>query len=317
MKGFCLRAKSESEDCIKTYIMKVRKQFGKKVKFVRRDGSREFATNSLKDFYEDEGIEQQTTVSYAHQTNGTAERAIRTIVTIGRSMLHHAKLDKCFWAEAAMTAIYVKNRLPSPKIEHKTPFDIVFKSKLSVKHMRAFGCRTYILTPKEKRLKWNPKARAGLFLGYEECPRHIDFMTSRRGRWLSVAMSTSMNRPLDFHRRFPMKMSTTWTSTRSTSTLTMTMTVRARRSTSRQGSARAARVTKMKLPEDRELCVIDLDWKKQVRRTTPLRTEQTQTKKKSLEIKMKNRLPLCFGVQVLTQSKQLWIYRSRRYSKKR
>ncbi|GMF61061.1 unnamed protein product [Phytophthora lilii] len=28
-------------------------------------------------------------------------------------MLHHAKLDKCFWAEAAMTAIYVKNRLPS------------------------------------------------------------------------------------------------------------------------------------------------------------------------------------------------------------
>ncbi|KAG3002461.1 hypothetical protein PC120_g19715 [Phytophthora cactorum] len=168
MKGFCLRAKSESEDCIKTYIMKVRKQFGKKVKFVRRDGSREFATNSLKDFYEDEGIEQQTTVPYAHQTNGTAERAIRTIVTIGRSMLHHAKLDKCFWAETAMTAIYVKNRLPSPKIEHKTPFDIVFKSKLSVKHMRAFGCRTYILTLKEKRLKWDPKARAGLFLGYEE-----------------------------------------------------------------------------------------------------------------------------------------------------
>uniref|UniRef100_H3HA46 Integrase catalytic domain-containing protein n=1 Tax=Phytophthora ramorum TaxID=164328 RepID=H3HA46_PHYRM len=106
MKGFCLRAKSESEDCIKTYVTKVQTQFGKKVKFVRHDGAREFATNSLKAFYEVEGIEQQTTVPYAHQTNGTAERAIRTIVTIGRSMLHHAKLDKCFWAEAAMTAIY-------------------------------------------------------------------------------------------------------------------------------------------------------------------------------------------------------------------
>ncbi|KAG4036879.1 hypothetical protein PC123_g27552 [Phytophthora cactorum] len=125
MKGFCLRAKSESKACIKTYIMRVQKQFGKKVKFVRHDRAREFATNSLKAFYQDEGIEQQTTVPYAHQTNGTAERAIRTIVTIGRSMLHHAKLDKCFWAEAAMTAIYVKNRLPSPKIEHKTPFEIV------------------------------------------------------------------------------------------------------------------------------------------------------------------------------------------------
>uniref|UniRef100_H3GST5 Integrase catalytic domain-containing protein n=1 Tax=Phytophthora ramorum TaxID=164328 RepID=H3GST5_PHYRM len=168
MKGFCLRAKSESEDCIKTYVTKVQTQFGKKVKFVRHDGAREFATNSLKAFYEVEGIEQQTTVPYAHQTNGTAERAIQTTVTIGRSMLHHAKLDKCFWAEAAMTAIYVKNRLPSPKVEHKTPFEIVYKSKPSVKHMRVFGCQTYILTPKEKRRKWDPKARAGLFLGYEE-----------------------------------------------------------------------------------------------------------------------------------------------------
>ncbi|KAH7460339.1 Retrovirus-related Pol polyprotein from transposon TNT 1-94 [Phytophthora ramorum] len=168
MKGFCLRAKSESEDCIKTYVTKVQTQFGKKVKFVRHDGAREFATNSLKAFYEVEGIEQQTTVPYAHQTNGTAERAIRTIVTIGRSMLHHAKLDKCFWAEAAMTAIYVKNRLPSPKVEHKTPFEIVYKAKPSVKHMRVFGCQTYILTPKEKRRKWDPKARAGLFLGYEQ-----------------------------------------------------------------------------------------------------------------------------------------------------
>ena len=168
MKGFYLRAKSESEDCVKKYIMMVQTQFSKKVKFVRHDGARELATNSLQVFYEDEGIEQQVTVPYAHQTNGTAERAIRTIVTIGRSMLHHAKLDKCFWAEAAMTAIYVKNRLPSPTVAHKTPFEIVYNSKPSVKHMRVFGCQTYILTPKEKRLKWDPKARAGIFLGYEE-----------------------------------------------------------------------------------------------------------------------------------------------------
>uniref|UniRef100_A0AAV1T6S9 Reverse transcriptase Ty1/copia-type domain-containing protein n=1 Tax=Peronospora matthiolae TaxID=2874970 RepID=A0AAV1T6S9_9STRA len=83
-------------------------------------------------------------------------------------MLHHAKLDKCFWAEAAMTAIYVKNRLPSPKVVHKTPSEIVYNLKPSVKHMRTFGCQTYILTPKENRLKWDPKARAGIFVGYEE-----------------------------------------------------------------------------------------------------------------------------------------------------
>uniref|UniRef100_A0AAV1TC48 Integrase catalytic domain-containing protein n=1 Tax=Peronospora matthiolae TaxID=2874970 RepID=A0AAV1TC48_9STRA len=92
MKGFSLRAKSDSEECIKKYIMAVQTQFDYKVKFVRHDGAREFAANSLKAFYDDQGIEQQVTVPYAHQTNGTAERAIRTIVTIGRSMLHYAWL---------------------------------------------------------------------------------------------------------------------------------------------------------------------------------------------------------------------------------
>uniref|UniRef100_A0AAV1TK72 Integrase catalytic domain-containing protein n=1 Tax=Peronospora matthiolae TaxID=2874970 RepID=A0AAV1TK72_9STRA len=168
MKGFSLRAKSDSEECIKKYIMAVQTQFDYKVKFVRHDGARQFAANSLKAFYDDQGIEQQVTVPYAHQTNGTAERAIRTIVTIGRSMLHYAKLDICFWAEAAMKAIYIKNRLPSPKCQDQTPFEIVNGFRPSVKHMRVFGCRTFVLTPKEKRSKWDPKAREGLFMGYEE-----------------------------------------------------------------------------------------------------------------------------------------------------
>uniref|UniRef100_A0AAV1UAN7 Retroviral polymerase SH3-like domain-containing protein n=1 Tax=Peronospora matthiolae TaxID=2874970 RepID=A0AAV1UAN7_9STRA len=83
-------------------------------------------------------------------------------------MLHYAKLNKCFWGEAAMAAIYIKNRLPSPKCQDQTPFEIVNGFRPSVKHMRVFGCRTFVLTPKEKRSKWDPKAREGLFMGYEE-----------------------------------------------------------------------------------------------------------------------------------------------------
>uniref|UniRef100_A0AAV1VHN2 Integrase catalytic domain-containing protein n=1 Tax=Peronospora matthiolae TaxID=2874970 RepID=A0AAV1VHN2_9STRA len=185
MKGFCLRSKSESEDCIKNHIIKIQTQFGTKIKFVRHDGAHEFATNSIKTFYEDHGIKQQVTVPYAHQTNGTAERAIRTIVTIGRSLLHHAKLEKCFWAEAAMTAIYIKNRLPSPKIDHKTPFEIVYKSKPSVKHMRVFGCRAFILTPREKRLKWDPKAREGIPLQsrVDEGAGELEYVVARGVMW--------------------------------------------------------------------------------------------------------------------------------------
>ncbi|KAE8900220.1 hypothetical protein PF005_g14986 [Phytophthora fragariae] len=37
--------------------------------------------------------------------------------------------------------------------------------------MRIFGCKAYVLTPKEKRLKWDPKRREGIFMGYEERPK--------------------------------------------------------------------------------------------------------------------------------------------------
>ena len=50
MKGFSLRAKSDSEECIKKYIATVQTQFEYKVKFIRHDGAREFATTSLKAF---------------------------------------------------------------------------------------------------------------------------------------------------------------------------------------------------------------------------------------------------------------------------
>ncbi|KAE9151196.1 hypothetical protein PF005_g33494 [Phytophthora fragariae] len=73
-------------------------------------------------------------------------------------MLHYAGLDKSFWAEAAMTAIYIKNRLPSSKSPDKTPFEIVYKSKPNVKHMRIFGCKAFVLTPKEKRLEVGPQS---------------------------------------------------------------------------------------------------------------------------------------------------------------
>lgn len=75
-------------------MMKMQTQFGKNVKFVRHDGAREFVTNSLHTFYEDEGIEQQTTVPYAKKRHGGAIHPNDRHDWL--PMLHHAKMDKCF-----------------------------------------------------------------------------------------------------------------------------------------------------------------------------------------------------------------------------
>ncbi|KAG3122380.1 hypothetical protein PC128_g27779 [Phytophthora cactorum] len=84
-----------------------------------------------------------------------------------------------------MTVINIKNRLPSPNVPGKTPFEVVYKSKPNVKHMRVFGCKAYVLTPKEKRLKWDPKARGGIFLGYEERSKAYRVYDIEAGKRLS------------------------------------------------------------------------------------------------------------------------------------
>ncbi|KAG2758442.1 hypothetical protein Pcac1_g29426 [Phytophthora cactorum] len=101
-------------------------------------------------------------------------------------MLHHTlSLDKRFWAEAAMTAIYVKNRLPSPKIERtRLRSSIVYKSKPSVKHMRVFGCRTYISDSEGESGSSGDPRLAPTVPGLRRSVQGVStFMTSRRGRW--------------------------------------------------------------------------------------------------------------------------------------
>ncbi|CEG39463.1 retrotransposon element [Plasmopara halstedii] len=67
MKGYCLGAKSDSEEAITRYIIKVQTQFGKQVKFIRHDGAQEFATQSLKTFYEDQHTKQMARQSAPSQ----------------------------------------------------------------------------------------------------------------------------------------------------------------------------------------------------------------------------------------------------------
>ena len=128
------------------------------------------------------GIEQQTTVRYAHQTNGTVERSIRTVITMARCLLYHASLEKRFWAEAVETAIYLRNRLPSARIPEKSPFELIYGKKPTLTHLRVFGCYAYALIPKERCKKWDPKAIKCIFVGYEESSKAYRIYDPSRNR---------------------------------------------------------------------------------------------------------------------------------------
>ncbi|TYZ56837.1 hypothetical protein PybrP1_003733, partial [[Pythium] brassicae (nom. inval.)] len=92
----------------------------------------------------------------------------RTIVERARSMLHYKKLETKWWAEAVNTAVYLINRSTNSAHISMTPFEICFKQKPSMQHLRVFGSRGYAHIDSSKRSKFDAKSFRCIFLGYAD-----------------------------------------------------------------------------------------------------------------------------------------------------
>ncbi|GAA0160871.1 hypothetical protein LIER_39123 [Lithospermum erythrorhizon] len=60
------------------------------------------------------------------QQNGVAERKHRHVAEKMRCLLFQSQLPLVFWVEALHYAIFLINRLPSPSLSHKSPYQILF-----------------------------------------------------------------------------------------------------------------------------------------------------------------------------------------------
>ena len=79
-------------------------------------------------------------------------------------MLQDAGLPRCFWAEAVSTANYCLNRAPTSALKFQIPLQVWSRKKISVKHLRVFGCDAYALDPHAKKME--AKAKKFKFVGY-------------------------------------------------------------------------------------------------------------------------------------------------------
>ena len=90
----------------------------------------------------------------------------RTLVETTRSMLLDAELPQTYWAEALMTAAYLRNRSPTAAVEGMTPFQAWSGKKPGVSHLRVFGYAGYVHVPKDRRSKLDSKTQKCIMLGY-------------------------------------------------------------------------------------------------------------------------------------------------------
>ena len=173
---YILHNKNEALDAFKVFKAEVEKQYGKQIKIVRSDRGGEYYGRYLEDgqspgpfakFLQEHGIVAQYIMLGSPDQNGVAERRNRTLLDMVRSMLSNSKLPKFLWTEALKTVVYILNRVPTKAVP-KMPLELLKCWKLSLRHMRVWGCSSEvkIYNPQEKKL--DPRTISGYFIGYAE-----------------------------------------------------------------------------------------------------------------------------------------------------
>ncbi|GKF63166.1 retrovirus-related pol polyprotein from transposon TNT 1-94, partial [Tanacetum coccineum] len=97
---FCLKKKSDAADCIISFIRKMENLNEVRVKKLRSDNETEFRIHKLEEFGDEKGISHNFSSPCTPEQNGVAERRIKTLIKVARTMLNSVKLPKQFWGEA-------------------------------------------------------------------------------------------------------------------------------------------------------------------------------------------------------------------------
>ena len=163
---YFMKEKSEVSSKLEEMLAEARTS-GNTVKELLSDNGLEFDNEKVRKILQQHGVKQRLITPYTPQQNGCAERDNRTLVEAARAMLYaHSNLPKRLWAELVNTAAYIINRTGVSAVEGKSPFELWFGKKPSIKHLKVIGTTCYAYIPEQKRKKLDKKALKCVLIGY-------------------------------------------------------------------------------------------------------------------------------------------------------
>ena len=199
--AFCVSKKTAIPEVLVGWMKKIQRVTERKIKNLKADMGTEFMNEKVANYCNAEGIVVDTSPPGVPQLNGAVERANRTLKEGLRSLLTAARLTKWYWPYAAKCATYLGNRLGTRTLpDFKSPFEVFWGKKPSVKHLRVFGAHGFALDGRPKRSLQNP-GRPAMFLGYDTNKRAymVKWLdtnvigVARTGRWNERKLRGSFN----------------------------------------------------------------------------------------------------------------------------
>ena len=121
---------------------------------------------ALTTYLKEHGIHHRVSFPYTSEQNGTAERKHRHLVETALALLKNASLQEKFWDEAVSTAAFLINRMTTPLLHNKSPYEVIFNILPDYKLLRTFGCLCYPHLRPYSLYKLNTRSERCIFLGY-------------------------------------------------------------------------------------------------------------------------------------------------------
>lgn len=160
---YMLQYKSEAKTYIQQFFALVETQFHITTKQFRSDNAKEL---SLTDFLSEKGTLHQYSCVERPQQNSVVERKHQHLLNVARAIYFQSRVPIVFWGECLKTVVFLINRTPTPLLQGKTPYQLLFKKVPEYSALKVFGCLAFAFTLPSKRDKFTPRAVPTVFMGY-------------------------------------------------------------------------------------------------------------------------------------------------------
>ena len=138
--------KSQVYSTFVQFFTLIKTQFHFTIKTIQCDNGREYNNHNFHQFCSQNGIQFRFSCPHTSPQNGKAERKIRSINNVLRTLLAHSTVPLHFWQHALQHATYLLNILPSNLLHKLTPTHLQYNLQPTYSHLRTFRCLCYPLT---------------------------------------------------------------------------------------------------------------------------------------------------------------------------